>query len=62
LLNLDLPFTVQLEDRQEADHHVDPVFAIRDQLAERRLSPVEGAKALLDVIVASDTVWRIGVT
>src|SRR3989442_9319831 len=48
LLKLDLPFTVQLEDRQEPDHHVDPVFAVRDQLAERRLPAVEGGEALLD--------------
>src|SRR5436309_560115 len=48
LLKLDLPFTVQLEDRQEADHHVDPFFAVRDQLAERRLPAIEGGESLLD--------------
>src|SRR5205809_3263705 len=48
LLKLDLPFTVQLEDRQEADNHVDPFFAVRDQLAERRLPAIEGGESLLD--------------
>src|SRR6266550_3485421 len=48
LLKLDLPFTVQLEDRQEPHHHVDTVLAVRNQLAERRLPAVEGGEALLD--------------
>src|SRR6266516_2156216 len=48
LLKLDLPFTVELEDSQEAHHDMDPVLAVRDQLAERRLAAVEGGEALLD--------------
>src|SRR5512132_1370895 len=48
LLKLDLAFTVQLEDSQEANHHMDAVFAVGDQVAERRLPTLEGCEVLLD--------------
>src|SRR5439155_4391530 len=48
LLKLDLPFTVQLQDRQEPHDHVDPILAVCDQLAERRLPAVERGETLLD--------------
>src|SRR2546423_11465656 len=32
LTQVDLPFTVQLEQSQEPDHHVDAVLAVRDEV------------------------------
>src|SRR6476659_4495290 len=48
LLKLDLAFTVQLEDREESNHHVDAVLAVGNQVAERSLPTLERCEVLLD--------------
>ena len=40
LRELDLPFTVQLQDRQEPHDHMDPLVAVGDQVPERRPRPM----------------------
>ena len=47
LRELDLSLTVQLQEREESNHHVDPVLAIRDEVSEPGLA--ESLEVFLDV-------------